>query len=105
GHELADVFQRLADLQPEAPMRRSVAHADAEAEAPARQLVDDRRRLRVLEWMAGVDVGDARAKRDRARRQRERLAEREAVARARAGPATGAAGTRAASPCRYRGPA
>src|SRR5207245_6677954 len=76
--------QRLADLQPESPRRRSVAPAHTEAEAPAGQLVDDGRRLRILEWMARVDVGDARAERDRAGHQRERLAEREAVARARA---------------------
>src|SRR5205814_3492661 len=84
GHELAHVVQRLAGLDAETVVGRPVAHTDAEAEAAARQLVDDRRRLGPLERVARVDVGDAGAERDLAGDESQRLAERHAVARARA---------------------
>jgi hypothetical protein len=61
-----------------------VAHADAEAKAPAAQLVQERRGLREVVRVAGVDVGDAGAELDRLGRQRERFAQRQAVAEARA---------------------
>src|SRR4029453_639875 len=84
GHELPDVLERLAGPKPEPLVGRPVAHADPEPEAAARQLVDDRDHLRVLERVACVDVGDAGAEGDLARRERERLAEGQAVAGARA---------------------
>src|SRR5262245_20181748 len=84
GHELPDVLERLAGAEPEPLVSRPVAHADPEPEAAARQLVDDRDHLRVLEGVARVDVGDAGAEGDLARRERERLTEGQAVAGARA---------------------
>src|SRR5882762_10352798 len=83
GRELAHVVQRPAGLDAETAMSRPVAHADTEAEAAARQLVDDRRRLRPLERVTRVDVGDAGAERDLMRDEGQRLAERHAVAGAR----------------------
>jgi hypothetical protein len=61
-----------------------MAHADAEAEPLAGDLMDERRHLRVLERVAGVDVRDARAERDLPRRDRQRAAERQPVTGARA---------------------
>ena len=69
------------------PRRRFIASwrdADAEVEAPARELVDQRRRLRVVGGVAHVEVRDRRAERDALRRERERLAEPDPVAEARA---------------------
>src|SRR5690606_1881269 len=63
---------------------RPVAHADAEAEASARELVHERRGLRVVVDVARIDDGDRRAERDALGDQRERLAQAEAVAEARA---------------------
>src|SRR5262245_16020343 len=81
-HELLDVVERLAGLEPQALVRGPVAHADPEPESSARQLVDDGRGLRVVEGMARVDVGDAGAERDLAGRLRERLAVRLAAGQA-----------------------
>jgi len=61
-------------------VRRAVTDANAEAEATAGQLVDQRRGLGEVEGVARVDVGDAGADRDRAGREGEGLAEPEAVA-------------------------
>src|SRR5438309_741951 len=83
GQQLAHVVQRLARLDAETVVSRPVADADAEAEAAARQLVDDRRRLRPLERVTRVDVGDAGVERDLAGDEGQRLAEREPVAGAR----------------------
>src|SRR4026207_150544 len=66
-------------------VRRAVTDANAEAEATAGQLVDQRRGLGEVEGVARVDVGDAGADRDRAGREGEGLAEPEAGAEARAG--------------------
>src|SRR5690349_11991048 len=84
GDDLPHVRERLAGHETEPGVGGPVTHADAEAEAPARQLVDDRRRLRPLERDARIDVRDARAERDLARGQGERLAQREPVTGARA---------------------
>src|SRR6185436_20626723 len=78
--EPADVVQRLAGGQAQTLVGGAVAHADTEAEASPRQLVDRRRRLRVLEGVARIDVGDAGPERDLAGGHRERLAEPEPVA-------------------------
>ncbi len=83
GHELADVVQRIARLEAETLVSRPVADADAEAEAAARQLVDDRRRLRPLERVTRVDVRDAGTERDLMGDEGQRLAEGEPVAGAR----------------------
>src|SRR5215831_1863516 len=82
--ELADVVEGAADLEAEPLVRGPVAHAHPEPEPAARQLVDHGGRLRVVEGMARVDVRDAGAERDLARRESQRLAEPQPVARARA---------------------
>ena len=61
-----------------------MADADPEPESPARQLVDHRGGLRVVEGVARVNVRDAGAEGDLARRKSQRLAERQTIARARA---------------------
>ena len=81
-HELPHVGERLARLDLQPLQRGPVTHPDAEAEARARQLVDERGGVRVVVGMARVDVGDARAERDLARPKGERLAEPEPVAEA-----------------------
>ena len=62
GHvadKLSDVREGLPRLEPEPLVRRTVTHADPEPEPAARQLVDHRRGLGVVEGMTGVDVRDA----------------------------------------------
>src|SRR5262249_19456652 len=62
---------------------RAVAYPDAEAEAPAGDLVEEGRRLRVVMSVAGVDVRDGRAEGDLAGSQGHRLGESQPVAQAR----------------------
>ena len=65
-------------------MRGPVAHPDAEAEAPARQLVDEGGGVGEVVGVPRVDIGDAGAERDGLRDLGDALAEREPVVHARA---------------------
>ena len=58
--------------------------ADAEHEAAVRDLVNERNRLREVLYVARVDRGDAGAEADFPGRQRDRFAQADAVAEARA---------------------
>src|SRR6185503_9058810 len=82
--ESAHVFQRLARRDAEPLMGRTMADPDSEAKPAARDLVEEGRGLGEVIRMPGVHVGDAAAERDLARAERDRLAEPEAVAEARA---------------------
>jgi hypothetical protein len=55
GHVGPDVGERLARLDPEPVVHRSVAHADPEAEATSGHLVDERGRLGEVHGVAQVD--------------------------------------------------
>src|SRR5262252_3558924 len=61
-----------------------MAHPDAKAKAAARKLVDERSSVGIIGDMPRVDVGDAGAEWDLARREREGLAETKAVTQTRA---------------------
>ena len=84
GDELPDVLEGLARADSQAGVDRPVTHADPKPEPAVRQLMDERRHLRVLEGVARVDVGDAGSERDLAGRERQRLAQGQTVAGARA---------------------
>ena len=81
--ESADIAERPAGTDPHALMRGPVRHAYAEAEPPARDLVDERRRLRELFRLLEIDWrnrgGEDRALGDMG----ERVTETEAAERAR----------------------
>ncbi len=82
--EAADLAERLPGLDAEALVRRAVAHADAEAEAALRDLVEEGRGRREVERVARVDVGDRGAERYALGHHRDAFAQRHAVAHARA---------------------
>jgi hypothetical protein len=82
--EVAHVFQRFACRHLEAGERGAVAHADSEAKAASAELVDEGGGMGIVVGMPRVHIGDGRAERDLRGRERERFAEPEAVAEARA---------------------
>ncbi len=84
AHELAHVGEWLALRHADAAHGGFVTHPDAEAEAPIRDLVQERRGAREVGDVAGVDRGDAGAEHDLAGRERDGFAKREIVAEARA---------------------
>jgi hypothetical protein len=87
GHlpdELPDVVEGFTHLEAEPIVYGPVTHADPEPEPRARQLVDHRGGLRVVERVTRVDVRDAGPERDLTRREGQGLTEGQPVARARA---------------------
>ncbi len=82
--EVARVGEGPAGDEPETSVHRLVAHADAEVEAPARELVDQRRMRGVVAGVTRVEVGDRGAEGDALGHQRERFAQAHRVAEARA---------------------
>src|SRR5207237_2681885 len=84
GDEASHVFERRAYLHVETLQGGAVAHAEAEAEPPSRELVNEGGRLGIVAGMAGVDIGDGGPERDLPGLQRDRLAQSQAVSEARA---------------------
>lgn len=82
--ECAYITQRLADGETQAIVGRSMADADAKAEAALRPFVDERGGLGIVRGMARIDIDNARPKGDLVRHQGERLAQPHTVAEARA---------------------
>ncbi len=84
AHEAAHVFERPARRYLEPGQGRPVAHPDPEAEAAARELVDEGGGMGVVVGMPGVHVGDGRPEGDLVGGEGDGFAESEAVAEARA---------------------